>query len=238
MSDVVALPAEVPGTDLRWRRSVRLVPTRFPPVDIFERIASPADWESLIELESLTNARLLDEVGQLSLVPVADRVIGPGASYVMAPFTHLAPEGGRFTTAEFGGYYTARELETAVAETRYHRERFLAATREAPIEIDMRVLEADLDARVADLRGLRERHPALYDPDDYTASQAFGRALHGSGGDGVAWDSVRREGGQCAVAYRPRLVQRCREVRTLTYRWNGERVDHVYEKRPFGGRRK
>jgi hypothetical protein len=235
---VVVAPAEIPSTDLRWPKSVRIVPTRFPPIDIFERIAPAADWEALIELESLTNPRLLDEVGAISLVPAADRVVGPGASYVMAPFTHLAPEGGRFTTAEFGGYYTARELETAVAETRHHRERFLTATREAPIEIDMRVLEAELDAHLVDLRGLKQRHTALYDPDDYTASQAFARALHARGGDGVVYDSVRREGGQCAVAYRPRLVRRCREVRTLTYRWTGERIDHVYEKRPFGRRRR
>ncbi|HEX6986678.1 MAG TPA: RES family NAD+ phosphorylase, partial [Planctomycetaceae bacterium] len=68
----------------------------------------------------------------------------------------------------------------------------------------------------------------------YAASQPFGRALRAAGGDGVVYESVRREGGECAVAYRPRLVKGCREVRTLTYRWNGERIDAVYEKRAFG----
>lgn len=220
--------------EVRWRRSMRLVPTRFPPVDLFERVAPPEDWEALIELESLTNARLQDQAGRISLVPPADRVAGPGASFVMAPFTHIAPAGARFTTGEFGGYYAAREIATAVAETRHHRARFLAATREAAIEVDMRVLEAGIRARPADLRGLRERHPRLCDPDDYTASQAFGRELRQRGGDGVVYDSVRRAGGECIVVYRPRLVSGCREVRTLTFRWDGERIDHIYEKRAFG----
>jgi hypothetical protein len=228
-------PGDVPVRAVHWRRCVRLVPTRFPPVDVFERVAPPADWESLIELESLTNPRLQDEAGRISLVPAADRVAGPGASYIMAPFTHITPGGGRFTTDEFGGYYAARELATAVAETRHHRGRFLAATREAPIEIDMRVLEAELKARLADVRGRQQQQPALYAPDDYTASQAFARERRLGGGNGVVYDSVRRRGGQCAVAWRPRLVRGCREVRTLTYRWNGERIDAVYEKRWVDG---
>lgn len=230
-------PGEGPPAEVRWRRSVRIVPTRFPPLDLFERVAPPGDWDALIELESQTNARLLDQVGRISLVPPADRVSGPGASFVMAPFTHVAPSGARFTTGEFGGYYAAREIETAVAETRYHRERFLAATREAAIEVDMRVLEATVRARPVDLRGRRQEYAALYDPDDYGASQAFGRRVREAGADGIVYDSVRREGGECIVVYRPRLVRSCREVRTLTYRWDGERIDAVYEKRPFGVRR-
>jgi hypothetical protein len=47
----------------------------------------------------------------------------------------------------------------------------------------------------------------------------------------VVYGSVRRPGGQAAVAYRPRLVRDCREVRTLTFRWNGAAIDAVYEKR-------
>jgi hypothetical protein len=227
----VAEPGDVPVREVRWRRSVRLIPTRFPPVDLFQRVAPPEDWEALMALESMTNPRLLDQAGVISLVPPSDRVAGPGASYVMAPFTHVNPEGGRFTTPQFGGYYAARELATAIAESRHHRETFLSATREPYMEVDMRVLEARLRGRMADRRGLGDRYPALYRPDDYAASRAFGRSIRDAGGDGVVYDSVRRPGGQAAVAYRPRLVRDCRGVRTLTFRWNGAAIDAVYEKR-------
>jgi hypothetical protein len=54
-------------------------------------------------------------------VPASDAVHGPGASYIKAPFAHQNPEGGRFSDATFGAYYTARERSTAVAESKHHR---------------------------------------------------------------------------------------------------------------------
>ena len=53
---------------ITWTPSWRIIPSRFPPIDLFERIADPADWEALIQLESLTNPRLRDEVGEITLV--------------------------------------------------------------------------------------------------------------------------------------------------------------------------
>src|SRR6185295_1112064 len=126
--------------------SYRLVPSRFPPVGLFDRVARPQDLEFVLAAESLTNDRLRDEVGELALVPPAERVSGPGSTPVMAAFTHLNPEGSRFSDGTFGVYYAAKDLDTAIAETVYHRARFLARTAEAAGEIDMRVYRADLRA--------------------------------------------------------------------------------------------
>ena len=218
---------------LRWEPCYRIVPSRFPPIHLFERVAPPEDWEALIELESLTNDRLRDELGQIQLVPPGERVVGPGAGYVMAAFTHVAPDGGRFNDPTFGAYYAARSLETAVAETSYHRARFLRATAEPPLQLDMRVLEARLAGDFHDLRGLRGEWPGVYDPGDYSAGQSLARRLRAGGAEGVAFDSVRHDGGECAAVFRPRLLARCRETRTLTYIWDGERIAGVYEKKAF-----
>ena len=67
---------------------MRVINSRYPPIDVFERIAPQADWESLFLLEALTNPRLRDQVGEIALVPPAERVSGPGASWVMSAFTH------------------------------------------------------------------------------------------------------------------------------------------------------
>jgi hypothetical protein len=80
-----------------WQPCWRIVPSRFPPIDLFERIADPADWDALIALESLTNDRIRDEVGDIALVPVAERISGPGSSVIMAAFTHPNPDGSRFS---------------------------------------------------------------------------------------------------------------------------------------------
>jgi len=113
---------------IRWRPSWRIVPSRFPPIQLFERVADPADLEAIAVIESLTNPRLREEIGELGLVPSGDRVSGPGSSVIMAAFTHLNPAGSRFTDGSFGVFYAAADMETAIAETKYHRERFLRAT--------------------------------------------------------------------------------------------------------------
>jgi hypothetical protein len=220
----------LPRRRIRWQPCYRIIPSRFPPIDLFERVAEPSDLDAVIALESLTNERLRDEVGEIRLVAPADRVTGPGAGYVMAAFTHVPPGGGRFSDESHGAYYAARTLATSITETSYHRSRFMAATREPPMHLDMRVLEADLDGRLHDVRGARMRLPAIYDPDDYGAGQALARRLRAAGTDGIVYDSVRHDGGRCAAVFRPARIRRCRETRHLTYVWDGERISDVYEK--------
>mgnify|MGYP001226910007 FL=1 len=224
---------DIPLREVVWQPCHRIIPGRYPPIALFERVAPPADWDALIELESLTNERLRDEIGEIRLVPPEDRVVGPGAGYIMAAFTHLSPEGGRFNDDTFGAYYAARERDTAIAETVWRRERFLSRTEEPPMELDMRLLEAELVGELHDLRGLETSFPAVYAPDDYGTSQALARELRQGGSSGIAYDSVRAAGGQCVAVFRPRLLTRCRETRRLTYVWDGRRIVQVYEKRPY-----
>jgi RES domain-containing protein len=223
----------LPTAGVQWRPGFRLVASRFPPIDLFERVADPADWEALHALESLTNPRVRDATGKISLVPPADRVAGPGATILMAPFTHLNPAGSRFADATHGALYLADTLDTAIAETRHHRERFLRATHEPATEVELRCYLIDLDATLHDLRGRADdaRYAAVYAADDYSASQALARALRAAGSDGVIYDSVRRSGAVNVAAFRPRLASNVRQSVHLRYAWNGERITAVYELR-------
>lgn len=218
-------------THIVWRPAWRIIPSRFPPIDLFERVVAPEDLEAIITLESLTNPRLRDEVGAISLVPPADRVSGPGASSIMAAFTHLNPSGSRFSDGSYGVFYAAGDLDTAIAETRFHREAFFCATREARIEIDMRVYLADLEGDLHDIRGRQAEHAALDDPQDYGAGQQLARRLRREGSNGIVYHSVRWPGGQCAAIFHPPLLSNARQERHLCYVWDGERIASVYEKR-------
>src|SRR5215831_10456250 len=122
---------------IRWPKTYRIIPSKFPPINFFEKIVAPDQMEAAWYLESLTNDRLRDETGDISLVAKEERLSGPGASVVMAAFTHIGYP-SRFSDGSYGVYYAARSLETAVRETAFHRTRFLAATYEAPGEVDMR----------------------------------------------------------------------------------------------------
>lgn len=215
---------------IRWLPSHRLVPSRFPPAGLFDRVADPRDLEAVLAAEQLTNERLRDEVGELRLVPPAERVSGPGTTPIMACFTHVAREGSRFSDGTYGVYYAARDLATAIAETAFHRGRFLARTREAPGEIDMRCYLADIRAELVDVRGHGRRKPDILDPDSYAASQPFGRRRREEGAGGIVYDSVRHAGGQCVAIFRPKLVAPCRQGPHLGYVWDGRAIVSWYEK--------
>src|SRR3546814_14314794 len=72
-------------------------------------------------------------IGRLDLVPPARRVGGPGASYLLAPFTHASTDRPtRFSDGRFGVLYAGNRFEVALLETIYHHGRFLARTAEPP----------------------------------------------------------------------------------------------------------
>lgn len=220
-----------PISSVEWRPCYRIVASRFPPIDLFEAVADAADLEAVYQIEAMTNDRLREEVGDLGLVPPEDRVSGPGTTPIMAAFTHLNPAGSRFSDGSFGVFYAGATIEVAIDETRHHRTAFLRATDEPPQEIDMRAYAVDLKANLHDIRGMRGNVPALYDPHSYAASQAFAHALRETGSDGIVYQSVRHEGGECAAVFRPRLLSDCRQERHFCYVWDGTAITMAYEKR-------
>lgn len=224
-------PAMRPGVRrLRWHTACRVIPTRYPAVSLFDRVADEADFEALYALESLTNERIREQLGQVDLVPAQDRLYGEGSGPIMAAFTHVNVLGSRFSDGRWGVFYAARERETAIAETRHHHARFLAATREGPLHLPMRLYHVAIDARLHDLRPVGAVEPAVMSPDDYAASQRLAGQLRERGSDGVAYRSVRHAGGECVGLFRPRGASRCLHAAFLLYAWDGERFTDVYEK--------
>lgn len=113
MIDIATLPSSEVNEPV-----YRIILSRYPQIHLFERVSNPQDWDVLYAVESLTNPRLRDEVGDIRLVPPEDRVYGDGASWIMAAFTHppVDGRGGRFNR-DFGIYYCAADESTAVAES-------------------------------------------------------------------------------------------------------------------------
>lgn len=218
-----------------WPRACRIVPTRHPSVNLFDRVADEADFEALLALESLTNDRVRDEIGAIEMVPREDRVYGPGSGPVMAAFTHLNPAGSRFSDGSWGVFYAADDRATAIAETVYHHGRFLAATRQGPLHLPMRLYSVPIAARLHDLRRPRGGHAAVLDPDDYSAAQALARRLRAAGSAGVVYPSVRRHDGACVGLFSPRGAGPCLHAALLLYAWDGQRFADVFERLPAQG---
>ena len=220
-----------PLSRIEWPKSVRIVPSRYPPVGLFDRVADQADLEAVFEIEGMTNDRIRDQLGEIHLVPEDERIRGPGTTPVMAAFTHPNVEGSRFSDGAFGVYYAADGLETAIAETRFHRERFLRFSSEPPMRIEMRAYYAKIEADLHDLRDSGASNPEWFNPEPsaYGASQALGSRLRQEGSFGVIYHSVRRPVGESVGIFRPRAINPVRQGPHFVYLWNGDAITDVLQ---------
>lgn len=208
-------------TAIAWRDTNRLIPSRYPTVGPFDRVASATDLPALFELEGWTNDRISTELGILSTVPQSEWVTGPMASVVMAAFCHPRPGGGRFSGPERGAWYTGRSLSTALAESIFHRAQELEEVGGFETRVEMRLYLADFRGSFHDVRPRADAFASLYDPDHYDTSQEFGDRLRIDGSNGILYRSVRDPRGQCLVCFRPRLVRNVRVGGHFEYRWEG-----------------
>ncbi len=218
----VALPPQI---DAGWSKAYRLVASIYPPINLFERYADNDEFELACAIESLTNSRLRNELGHIDLVPPEDRLFGPGASLVMASFCHYSVNcPSRFTDGHFGVYYAAGKISTAIKETIYHRERFLADSQTPACDVTMRSYVGELALPMIDVR---TGHDALHHPDNYGPAQAFARRARQAGQNGVLYRSVRDPDGECVAAFRPKAVTIPKQGAHYIYRWDGTRVYDV-----------
>lgn len=218
-------------THIQWGPIWRIIPSIYPTIDLFERVADPEDYESIYEIENMTNDRIRDNDGLIKLVSPEQKVKGPGSSYIMAAFTHLNPEGSRFSDGSYGVFYGAHKYSTAIAESKYHRAKFLSDTQQDPIGLHMRVMKAKLNAHLHDIRCEQKKYAGVYDLNDYTLSKQFASQLRSRDASGITYSSVRCEKqGDCAAIFHPNTLSNCREDHHLFYSWNGKEIVEVYKK--------
>ena len=225
----------IPTSLTEWSPCWRLVSSRFPPVSLFDRVADQDDLDIICHIENLTNDRLRDELGEISLVSQEERIFGHGTTPIMAAFTHLNPAGSRFTDGSYGVYYAAKDIDTAVEETKFHKIRFLSATNEPPIEIDMRSYASNINDYFHDIRGMQAELPDIYthNPDQYGYPQTFSKKLRSEDSNGIVYDSVRHQGGECVAIFRPKILSPVKQSSHYCYVWDGSDITEVYKKSKY-----
>ena len=201
----------------------RLIPSHFPPIALFENLLDPSELDAAYALESLTNDRLRDQAGDIALVPTEDRVSGPGTTPIMAAFTHTGFE-SRFTRGQYGVYYAARDIETALCESKFSRARLLSATNEGAQTITMRCYSCEVNADFWDVRDNESAHH----PNSFEAAQSIGQQARDAGAYGVFYRSVRRPGGECIAALRPKaMVPPAKQTSHYQFYWDGNTIAHT-----------
>jgi RES domain-containing protein len=185
--------------------SYRIIPSRFPPISIFDTISTAADLEKTMELVGWTNDRLVAD--RLARLDKSEWVYGqPNSSIVMAAFLHIAPAGMRFNSSELGAWYAAGALNTAIAEVAHHLRREASAQYLKTKSRIYRAYTCTLAGSYLDIRGEQATRADVYDAESYVASQKLGEEIRNSGGAGIIFDSVRHKGGISTVAHRPHNI--------------------------------
>jgi len=220
---------EPPIIELDWEQQYRVISPESPIINFFENLVEPELREILYEIESLTNDRLRDESGDISLVSSSDRIVVPGLNPIMGAFTHISKNcPSRFSNGSYGIYYATRTLETAIEETKFKRTKFLSFTNEEPGEIGMHVYIGGVAKPMHDIQGNQYKY--LHDSYDWQLSQKFGQSLKEADSWGIVYSSVRDLGGQCIAALRPPSITIPRSDIHLSYVWDGIGISNVYEK--------
>lgn len=185
------------------------------PRDRLEAIAA-----DLAEIEGATSERLTLEAAAASLFPRGR----PHASFVNAAFAYSRPrEPNRFSPAGRGAWYAALEVETALAEVRFHLARSLHEAGSFHATVDWAELWASAAGEFVDLRAVTPRPPCL-DPDPavgYPAGVALAEEARAAGLNGIVYPSARRPGGTCIVALWPHAVQSVAQGSVWRMTWTG-----------------
>lgn len=181
----------------------RLIPSQYPPIGLFDTVATAADLDAVMELTGWTNDRLVAH--RLARLPQSERVFGrPNSSIILAAFLHAAPDGGRFNGPDLGAWYAAAALNTAIAEVGHHLRRELVA-RKRPSE--RRVFRAYRARLSGSFETLPPARTDLLSSTSWAASQVYGESRRAAGATGILYPSLRHAGGVNLCAYRPSLIE-------------------------------
>jgi len=220
--------------------TVRLIPTAYIDEPAMAPLADDDEDHAILEeIEGLTSARLslsLPIPGGLNPAELLTEADGFGWTYVNAAFCYTRTTGNRFNGPDRGAWYASHgeaAVETAQAEVSWHLTRELEATGVFENTTSYRELIAGFTSRFHTLNG----HAGInaLDPDPsvaYPAGQTLASDVHGSGGNGLLYPSVRHDEGQCLVALRPHMVQNIRQGDTWIFVWAGDSIPQISKAAP------
>lgn len=205
----------------------RLINSKFPPIAIFDDVADADEFDALFAIQQLTNPRLQNEVGHLNLLPAEQIPFGiTGCSYACAPFTHVNPDGSRFSDGSFGILYLADKIETAISEVYHHQQKYWQNVPNLRYDtITMRGLKFEFSAQLVDLSASDNKD--IHHPDNYNAARAMGAQLKKTAAQGIQYHSVRKPGAICWALMTPQNVHSAIQASHYEFIYDGSQIANV-----------
>lgn len=199
----------------------RLIPSRFPPVSIYERVVANDRLAELVEVENLTNPRVRMAKMMANGVQAVDPDSPRLQNWNLAPFTYPQPDGTRYFRPIYSCLQLGDDLQTALAVSVTKREWFLEQTREPAQGLDMRVLKTPVKGRFLDLRHLPLGLPA----DERW--QIGDRAI-GADYDGILFRPPERPTASSIGVLKESVLGRSQQTKHFRFQWNGRRISSLY----------
>lgn len=198
----------------------RLIPSRFPPVELYEPVCRPNDWDGVKRVEGMTNPRLREMATGLGLLHPDDRG-RVSQNWLVAPFTYPDPEPSPFSDGSYGYSLVSDTIGGALLEAVRRRETFLSRTEQGPTRSEMRMLKTPLKAELLDQYDASQ-------PDNWSETHTKVRALRDSGSYGF-WLPKREDLGRLAVVLRPTAFGTAVQAEHYAFVWNGKEIEVIYD---------
>ncbi len=198
-----------------------LIPSRCPPIALFERISTD-NHDEIANVESLTNPRLQEKHRLIRADPKLDDKSPGLQNWNHAPFTYGNPEGSRFFGPESQCLELSGDIQTALAVSVARRERFLSRTSEPRINLDMRVITRQVRGKFIDGR----RWPLDLKNEDYRGMGAEIKTMDNV--DGVLFRSPERPTGERIGVLNGATLDTAVQADHYRYVWDGTRIGSLY----------
>ncbi|MER9674562.1 RES family NAD+ phosphorylase [Mesorhizobium sp. M0208] len=200
----------------------RLIPSKYPTIDIYERFGSPEMRAFAAELEKVTNPRLAAKSrltgGDISADSGSPRL----QNWNHAPFAYPMPEGTYMLPGPYSVMELAGDERGALARAIVRREEFLARTEEPACGVDMRMITNRVLGTFVDLRGLPPDTPG-------SARQKLGRHLYEEGAQGVVFGMTELPGHDfVSIFTSDALPDKGIQGAHYRFRWDGTQIHRIY----------
>jgi hypothetical protein len=200
----------------------RLIPSRFPIIDVYERFGSEELRTAAKELEGLTNPRLAAIANEPAAVSGGNVATHQYQNWNHAPFVYKNPEGTWFAGPSYGVLEVAADHRSALALALLRRETFLSRTDEAPINLEMRMLSTRIIGSFVDLTALDRN---LSEAERW----AIGQELYDDGAAGVIFQRPHFASQRFLGAFDGSVLGRSVQGSHYKFLWDGKTIKSVYD---------
>ncbi len=201
----------------------RLIPSKYPTIDIYEKFGSREMQALAAKLETITNPRLAAKSritgGNIS----ADSSSPKLQNWNHAPFSYPMPEGTHFLPPPYSVMELTSDERGALARAIIRREEFLSRTDEPVCGVDMRMITNKVVGSFVDLRGVAQ-------DTSQAARWKIGWRLYEDGVNGVIFNMAELPGSEFISIFNDDvLLEKGVQGAHYRFRWDGQRIGRLYD---------